>query len=72
MQLGAFGDAGKVQVAWTRLRARVTALRPYSLYAVTAGPITRLQVGPLASRAAADKLCASVRAAGQACLPVAP
>ena len=72
VQLGAFADAGKVQSAWTAMRARIGALSPYTLHAVTAGPVTRLQVGPLPSRVAADRLCAAVKAAGQACLPVAP
>jgi cell division septation protein DedD len=37
-----------------------------------AGAFTRLRVGPLGSRAAADKVCAQAKAAGQACFPVAP
>ncbi|WP_243406080.1 SPOR domain-containing protein [Sphingosinicella sp. YJ22] len=37
-----------------------------------AGALTRLRAGPLASRAAADRICAAVRAAGEACIPVAP
>jgi hypothetical protein len=37
-----------------------------------AGNVIRLQAGPLASRAAADRACASVRSGGQACFPVAP
>ena len=45
------------------------ALRPIT---VAAGPVTRLQAGPLASRAAADKVCAAAKAAGSACFPIAP
>lgn len=71
VQLGAFGDASKVDALWKTLHARIDALGPYQSYVVRAGSVTRLQAGPLPSSAAAAKLCASVRAAGQACLPVA-
>ena len=72
VQLAAFGDAGKASGLWNSLRSRIGALGPYRAFVVQAGPITRLQAGPLASRAAADKLCASVKESGQACIPVAP
>ena len=72
VQLAAFGDASKVQPAWTALRSRVPALAPYRLIPASAGAVTRLQAGPLPTRAAADKLCAAVKASGAACLPVAP
>jgi cell division septation protein DedD len=35
-----------------------------------AGAVTRLRVGPFASRAAADRICSAVRAAGEACIAV--
>ncbi len=72
VQLGAFADGSKAGALWNGLRSRIGALGPYQSMIVKAGPITRLQAGPLGSRAAAEKLCASVKAAGQACLPVAP
>jgi len=72
IQLGAFGNAAGANALWTTLRGRVAALGPYRSFIVPAGAVTRLQAGPLASRAAADKLCASVKARGNACLPVAP
>lgn len=71
VQLGAFGDGSKVDALWTTLHGRIGALGPYRSYVVRAGSVTRLQAGPLPSSAAAARLCASVRAAGQACLPVA-
>jgi cell division septation protein DedD len=37
-----------------------------------AGAVTRLQAGPVASRAAADRICGAAKAAGSACFPVAP
>lgn len=70
VQLGAFADAGNAPALWTSLRSRVAALAPYQSYIVRAGNITRLQAGPLPSRAAAERLCGSVRAARQACLPI--
>ncbi|MEA3008323.1 MAG: uncharacterized protein QOJ91_15 [Sphingomonadales bacterium] len=70
VQLGAFGSAGGAQRAWAGLRGRLGAgLQPNY---VAAGAVTRLQAGPLASRAAADRVCAAARAAGSACFPVAP
>lgn len=72
VQLGAFSNAAGANALWGGLRKRIAALGPYQSYVVNAGAVTRLQAGPLASRAAADSLCASVKAAGQACIPVAP
>ncbi|HEX8481018.1 MAG TPA: SPOR domain-containing protein [Allosphingosinicella sp.] len=70
VQLGAFGSAANAQRAWAGLRGRLGAgLQPQY---VSAGAVTRLQAGPLASRAAADRVCAAAKAAGAACFPVAP
>jgi tetratricopeptide (TPR) repeat protein len=70
VQLGAFSNAANAQRAWAGLKGRLGAgLQPNY---VAAGAVTRLQAGPLASRAAADRVCASARAAGAACFPVAP
>jgi len=70
VQLGAFGSAGGAQRAWAGLRGRLGAgLQPQF---VSAGAVTRLQAGPLPSRAAADRVCAAAKAAGAACFPVAP
>ncbi|MDB5702575.1 MAG: hypothetical protein JWL66_2774 [Sphingomonadales bacterium] len=72
IQLGAFSDGSKANALWSGLHSRVAALAPYQSYVVKAGPVTRLQAGPVLSRAVADKLCAAVRAAKQPCVPVAP
>ena len=71
VQLGAFGDASKVDALWTSLQRRIGALAPYRSFVVRAGSVTRLQAGPLPSSAAAEALCRSVRAGGQACLAIA-
>ena len=69
VQLGAFGNEANARRAWTSVSARLPGLQPYY---VRAGALTRLQAGPLADRAAADRSCASVRNAGGVCLVVAP
>jgi TPR repeat protein len=72
VQLGAFGSAGGAQRAWAGLKGKVGAFGPLQPSYVAAGAVTRLQAGPLASRAAADRICVAARAAGAACFPVAP
>ena len=72
VQLAAFGDAGKAKGLWSSLHSRIDALGPYHALVVKAGAMTRLQAGPLISKAAAERLCASVKAASQPCIPVAP
>jgi uncharacterized protein len=72
IQLGAFANGAKASALWGTLRSKVGALTPYQSFIVPAGPVTRLQAGPLPTRTAADKLCAAVKAAGQPCIPVAP
>ena len=72
VQLGAFGNAGGAQRAWAGLKSKVGPLAALQPAYVAAGAVTRLQAGPLASRAAADRVCAAARAAGAACFPVAP
>jgi cell division septation protein DedD len=71
VQLGAFSNEGNAQRQWGAVR-RVPALSGLQPHFVRAGAITRLQAGPLANRAAADRVCASARSAGHACLVVAP
>ncbi len=72
VQLGAFSSASSANALWKVLQGRIGALAPYQSFVVPAGAVTRLQAGPLPSRAAADRLCVSVKASGAACLPVAP
>ncbi len=72
VQLGAFGNGAAASALWSKLRTHVAALGPYQSFIVPAGAVTRLQAGPLPSRAAADSICAEVKATGNACLPVAP
>ena len=71
VQLGAFSDQAKASALWAKLKASsgLSGLQPIYM---KAGALIRLQAGPIASRAAAEKVCGSVKAAGQACLPVGP
>ncbi len=72
IQLGAFSSNDAAHAAWTSLSARA-GLKALSPSYTAVGNLTRLQAGPLASRAAASQACGAVKAtAGTACFPVAP
>lgn len=72
VQLGAFGEESRARALFGQLEAQVPALSDLQPYLVKAGSVTRLQVGPLGSSAAAERLCSQVRAKGNACVTVAP
>lgn len=72
VQLGAYGSASAARGQWATLAKRLPALSGLKPNYEQAGKFTRLRVGPVASHAAAAKLCATAQAAGQACFPVAP
>jgi cell division septation protein DedD len=65
VQLGAFGDPGNARRLWAQVGGRFPGRQPYF---VKSGALTRLLVGPYASRAAAAGACGSVKP----CVPVAP
>ncbi|ATE65027.1 SPOR domain-containing protein [Rhizorhabdus dicambivorans] len=72
IQLGAFSSSDAARNAWTSLSARA-GLKALSPTYIPVGNLTRLQAGPLGSRAAANEACAAVKStAGTACFPVAP
>ena len=72
VQLGAYNSPGAARAQWSSLSRRVGALGGLQASYEPAGAFTRLRVGPLASRAAADRVCAAAKGAGQACFTVAP
>lgn len=72
VQLGAYGSAEGARGQWSTLSKKVGALSGLQASYEKAGALTRLRAGPLANRAAADRVCAAAKAAGQACFPVAP
>lgn len=68
IQLGAFSQRGSAEALYRRLSGKA-ALAGRQPYYVPAGAVTRLQVGPFASKAAAAAACSAL---GQACFPVPP
>jgi cell division septation protein DedD len=72
VQLGAFGSPQIARSQWAAISQKVGALAGLQPHYEPAGALTRLRVGPLANRAAADRVCAGAKSAGQACFVVAP
>lgn len=67
IQLGAFSQRGAAEAQYNRIAGKSALAGRRPVY-VAAGTVTRLQVGPFASRAAAQAACGSI---GTACFPVA-
>jgi len=72
VQLGAFSTEARARALWETLSPKVPSLRGGQPYLVHAGPVTRLQAGAFASGAEAERACAEVKRAANACLTVAP
>ncbi|MCJ8157555.1 SPOR domain-containing protein [Sphingomonas sp. LaA6.9] len=72
IQLGAFSDAARARTLWNGLKPRIKGLGSLEPHYVKAGAMTRLQAGPFADKADADRQCGAVKAAGQPCLAVRP
>ena len=66
IQLGAFSQKGSAEALYGKLSGK-SALAGRHAYYIPVGAITRLQVGPFESKAAAAGAC---KALGQACFPV--
>ncbi len=66
IQLGAFAQRGAAEALYRRIASK-PALSGRGPFYMAAGNVTRLQVGPFASRAAAASACATL---GIACFPV--
>lgn len=71
VQLGAFRTADAARAAWKHV-SNLPGLKSLQPAYVNAGAITRLQAGPLASRALANDACKAAQAAGSGCLVLAP
>jgi uncharacterized protein len=67
IQLGAFSQRSSAEALFRRLSGTLAGKQPYL---VPAGTVTRLQVGPYPSKAAASAACGSLSARGQDCFPV--
>jgi uncharacterized protein len=70
IQLGAFSKRASAEALFKKLSdsTPVAGRRPFL---VAAGAVTRLQVGPYPSRAAAAAACSALSSRGQPCFPVA-
>jgi TPR repeat protein len=68
IQLGAFSQRGSAEALYKKLSGN-SALAGRNAFYVPAGAVTRLQVGPFISRAAAQSACNAVRP--QPCFPAA-
>ena len=66
IQLGAFGQRGSAEALYQRVAGK-SALAGRSPYYIASGAVTRLQVGPFASKAAAAAACGAI---GVPCFPV--
>jgi len=69
VQLGAYGNATAAQGLWDKLRGHNSAVAGLQSYLVKAGAVTRLQAGPLATRADAERVCAQLKVVNQPCIP---
>lgn len=68
VQLGAFSTSDRAETQWKLLSARVGSLSAFRHTIEKTGALVRLQAGPLASRAEAEKLCVAVKAGGSDCI----
>ncbi|HEX8485642.1 SPOR domain-containing protein [Sphingomonas sp.] len=69
VQLGAFRDRANAESLWKQVAGRLRGVSPSY---VQGGGVTRLQAGSYVSRAAAETACGSAKAAGAACVVLAP
>ncbi|WP_312846627.1 SPOR domain-containing protein [Sphingopyxis sp. PET50] len=67
-QLGAFAQEGNARNLWLALERKYPGLANRQPYLVKSGKLTRLQAGNFASKADADKFCATVGSASQPCV----
>ena len=70
IQLGAFSQRSSAEALYRRVVGS-PAVAGRRQFLVAAGSVTRLQIGPYASKGAAAAACSSLAARGQACFPVA-
>jgi cell division septation protein DedD len=70
IQLGSFRERARAEILWRSLNGRVSEISGLQPFLVRAGPYTRLQAGPFATRAAAQRACAAAVRAGSDCITV--
>ena len=69
IQLGAFSQRSSAEALYRRISGSAPVAGHQPFY-VSAGAVTRLQVGPFPTRAAATAACAALSSKGQACFAV--
>lgn len=69
IQLGAFSQRSSAEALFRKLSG-TAPVAGRQQFLIAAGPVTRLQVGPYASRNAAAAACSALSGLGQACFPV--
>lgn len=67
-QLGAFAQDGNARRLWSALEKKYPAIAANQPYLVKSGTLTRLQAGNFATKADADRFCATVGSASQPCV----
>lgn len=70
IQLGAFSSQDRAEALWDQIEGRYSVLGSLQPYLVNLGRVTKLQAGGFSSEAAANRACSSLKAAGQACIPI--
>lgn len=69
VQLGAFAKRSTAEALYSRLSG-TAPVQGHGAFYIAAGSVTRLQIGPFQSRAAAVNACSALSSNGQACFPV--
>ncbi len=72
IQLGAFSAQSRAESLWSSLETRYPDLASMQPFLVRAGAITRLQAGPFASKADADRACRALAGSVSGCISVRP
>ncbi|NNC72986.1 MAG: hypothetical protein HKN78_08945 [Sphingomonadaceae bacterium] len=68
IQLGAFRQRSGAEAHWRNVSRRVSQIAGLQPYLVRAGPYTRLQAGPFATQAEAQRACNAARRGGSDCI----
>lgn len=68
IQLGAFRERSRAESHWRTVSGRVAQIASLQPYLVLAGPYTRLQAGPFATRTQAEQACSAARRGGSDCI----
>jgi len=68
VQLGAFREQGRAPALWKSLNGKVSGLSAFQPSYVASNGLTRLLVGPLATSADAQRLCARITPTGTPCV----